>query len=110
MFLSVQQFFCLISLHNKECMAMEVATFETETNKTSLSMVIAKAFSDERNLMAEGTTPEAIEQARTQSTLPVLSDDSERPSNDHKQYVRSFNSATRATVSGGGKQVLTFFC
>ena len=84
---------------------MEMATFETETNKTSLCMVMAKAFSDERNLMAEGTTPEAIEQARTRSTLPVFSDDSERQRDDHKQYVRGFNSATRATVSGGGKQV-----
>ena len=102
---SVQHFFPLISMHNKECMAMELATFETETGKTSLSMVIAKYFGDERFLLAEGSTAEAIEQARTRSTLPVISDDSENAKGDHKQYVRAFNSATRATVSGGSKQV-----
>ena len=93
-------------MHNKECMAMELATFETETGKTSLSMVIAKYFGDERFLLAEGSTAEAIEHARTRSTLPVISDDSENAKGDHKQYVRAFNSATRATVSGGSKQVI----
>ena len=108
-FFSVQHFFCLISLLNYECLAAELASFDTETNKTTLCMVIAKQFSDERNLMAEGTTAEAIELRRTRSSLPILSDDSESSFSDHKQYVRGFNSATRATVTGGGKKVVQDF-
>ena len=73
-------------MHNNDCMATELATFETETGKTSLLMDIASQIRDERFLLAEGSTAEAIEQARLRSTLPVISDDSESNKAYHKQY------------------------
>ena len=41
--------------------------------------------------------------AKSMSTMPVISDDSESSAKEHKQYVRSFNNAARVTVTGGAK-------